>query len=87
MRLFLPAGVVSSQAAPEPVGVIHVEVIESPQGDWWVVAEGRVVGLYLATQQCPDSYLAALNHGEELSGPHGLSILTIGLWPSTIWKS
>ena len=83
MRVLWPAGVVSSQAAPEPMGVVHVEVIESPQGGWWVVADGHVVRLYLATEQCPDPYLAALNHGEQLSKPHGLSILTIG----TTWRS
>lgn len=63
--------------------MVQVEVIQSPQDDWWVVADGRVVRLYLATEECPDPYVAALTHGRELSKPYGLSILTVG----TAWRS
>lgn len=63
--------------------MVHVELIETPQGDWWVVADGRVVRLYLAGDERPNPLAAALNHGEELSKPYGLSILGIG----TTWRS
>ncbi len=65
------------------MGVVHVEVIESPQRDWWVVADGRVVRLFLTAEDCPDPLTAALSFGEELSKPYGMSILTIG----TTWRS
>ena len=63
--------------------MVLVELIESPQGDWWVVADGRVVRLFLAGEECPEPFAAALNHGEELSKPYGLLILCIG----TTWRS
>lgn len=58
-------------------------MIESPQRDWWVVADGRVVGLHLKSEERPEPMRAALDHGEELSRPYGMSILTIG----TTWRS
>ena len=63
--------------------MVHVEVIESPQRDWWVVADGRVVGLYLKTEERPEPMGPALDHGRELSQPFGMSILSIG----TTWRS
>lgn len=63
--------------------MIHVEVIETPQEDWWVVADGRLVGLYLKTGECPDPHGPALEHGIELSHPFGMSVLHIG----TTWRS
>jgi hypothetical protein len=63
--------------------MVHVEVIEAPQGDWWVVADGRVVGLHLQSAECPDPFAVAYEHGLELSKPYGMSILHIG----TTWRS
>jgi hypothetical protein len=64
-------------------GVVHVEVIESPERDWWVVADGRVVELYLLTERGPDPFTSALKRARELSRPYGLSILGLG----TTWRS
>jgi len=50
-------------------GMVLVELLESPQHDWWVVADGRVVGLYLKTDECPEPYRAAAAHGKELRRP------------------
>ena len=63
--------------------MVHVEVLETPQGDWWVVADGRLVGLHLKTERCPDPHEPALAHGSELSRPYGMSVLHIG----TTWRS
>lgn len=63
--------------------MIHVECIESPQRDWWVVADGRVVGLYLLEKGEPDPQMAAMEHGDRLRGNYGMSLLTHG----TTWRS
>lgn len=64
-------------------GVAHVEVLETPQHDWWVVADGRLVGLYLLTEECPDPHGPALDHADELRGSFGMSVLHLG----TTWRS
>jgi hypothetical protein len=63
--------------------VVHVEMVQSPQRDWWVVADGRVVRLFLASKACPDPFGSALEHARELSKPYGFSVLGIG----TTWRS
>jgi len=63
--------------------VIHVECIESPQHDWWVVADGRVVTVYLNEDDAPDPHVASLAHGDRLRGQYGMSILSLG----TTWRS
>jgi len=63
--------------------VIHVELIEAPQEDWWVVADGRVLAVYLKTPEDPNPYRAAERHADELRGRYGMSILTLG----TTWRS
>lgn len=63
--------------------MVDVEVLETPQRDWWVVADGRLVGLYLLSDGCPDPQSAALDHADELRGPFGMSILGLG----TTWRS
>ncbi len=63
--------------------VVFVEVIQTPQRDWWVVADGRVVGLYLKSPDCPAPMEPAMAHGAELSKPYGMSILRVG----TTWRS
>ena len=64
-------------------GMVFVELVETPQRDWWVVADGRVVGLYLKTDECPEPYRAAAAHGKELSETGGMLSLHIG----TTWRS
>lgn len=63
--------------------MVYVEVIETPQRDWWVVADGRVVGLHLRTDECPEPFEPALEHGRELSQPYGVVVLSLG----TTWRS
>lgn len=58
-------------------------MIETPQHDWWVVADGRVVALYLKTGECPDPLEPALVHAAELSKPCGNRVLSLG----TTWRS
>ncbi len=77
------ARLVVVDSASNSAAVIFVEVVETPQRDWWVVADGRVVGLYLKTAECPDPLELAIQHGEDLSKPYGMSILSIG----TTWRS
>ena len=62
-----------------------VECIETPQRDWWVVEEGRVVAIYLSeSEDCDmDAFSAAQDHANELSGKYGYSTLTLG----TTWRS
>lgn len=64
-------------------GVIHVECIESPQRDWWVVADGRVLAVYLNEAGDPGAMEAAMEHGDRLRGEYGMSILSLG----TTWRS
>ena len=63
--------------------MIFVEVIETPQRDWWVVADGRLVGLHLKTADCPEPLKQARDQAEELAKPYGFGILGIG----TTWRS
>ena len=63
--------------------MVDVECIESPQRDWWVVADGRVVAVYLREDDEPDPQVAAMEHGGRLRGKYGMSILTHG----TTWRS
>ena len=64
--------------------VIDVEVIETPQRDWWVVADGRVVALSLKRDGSGDHYRDALAHADEMSGEGvGFSILSLG----STWRS
>ncbi len=63
--------------------MIDVECIESPQHDWWVVADGRVVAVYLNKDDAPDPHVASLAHGDRLRGRYGMSILSLG----TTWRS
>lgn len=63
--------------------MVFVEVLQTPQDDFWVVADGRVVGLYLKTEECPEPIGPALDHARELSRPYGFSTLMHG----TIWRS
>lgn len=58
-----------------------VEMIESPQRDWWVVADGRVVAIYLKEEG--DPFLAAHDHCDRLRRRYGMSILGLG----TTWRS
>ncbi len=83
MRVLVRAGVVPSILNAEDFTVVFVEVIETPQRDWWVVADGRVVGLYLESPECPEPLEPAMRHGTELSKPYGMSILCVG----TTWRS
>jgi len=63
--------------------VVFIELLETPQRDWWIVADGRVVGLHLKSGDCPTPLDAAMKQGEDLSPTGGMSILCIG----TTWRS
>jgi len=63
--------------------MVHLEVIEAPQGDWWVVTDGRVVGLHLRTPRGPDPFDAAYDQAAALSESGGMTILHTG----TTWRS
>jgi hypothetical protein len=65
--------------------MVDVEMIESPQHDWWVVADGRVVAVYLSEEEERDmaAFNAAHEHGDRLRGEFGMSILNLG----TTWRS
>jgi len=63
--------------------VTDVECIESPQHDWWVVADERVVAVYLNEDDAPGPHAASLAHGDRLRGQYGMSILSLG----TTWRS
>jgi hypothetical protein len=70
-------------AAEHGRGMVDVEVIESPERDWWVVADGRVVELHLLTDHCRDPCTSALKRARELSEPYGFAVLRLG----TTWRS
>lgn len=65
--------------------MIFVECVETPQRDWWVVADGRVVAVYLSEggERDMSAFSAAQEHADELSGKYGFSTLTLG----TTWRS
>jgi hypothetical protein len=63
--------------------VLAVEVIETPQRDWWVVVDGRVVELHLAEEGGPGPLKAALQAAHTLAQPYGYSVLALG----TTWRS
>lgn len=60
-----------------------VECIETPQRDWWVVVDGRVVALFLNEDDSGDHFSAALKKANELSGKYGYGTLSLG----TTWRS
>ena len=63
-----------------------VEMVESPQRDWWVVLDGRVMAVYLAESENgfdSDAWDAASDHADRLRGKYGCSILGHG----TTWRS
>lgn len=62
----------------------HVECIESPQRDWWVVLDGRVMAVYLHDdEEEHDAMTRAMAHADRLRGKYGMGILTHG----TTWRS
>ena len=62
-----------------------IEMLESPQHDWWVIVDGRVVAVYLQEEDDEDgaAFEAAHTHADKLRGRYGISILGDG----TTWRS
>lgn len=61
-------------------------MIESPQHDWWVVLDGRVMAVYLNESGDRMDFAAqdaASEHCDRLRGKYGYSTLTLG----TTWRS
>src|SRR5680860_424532 len=84
VRKLLRSRIVLSSADPQSSIMVMIEVLESPQHDWWVVQDGRVIAVHLESADGTlDAMDAAMRQARQLSPSGGFVAYTHG----TTWRS